>query len=173
MHSETGQTPAARYHHRGEDTPPRRRPSLDQLRRAFLWRETRTVTPWRAVSLLGNRYEVDAALVGYEVDLLFNPFDLEHIEVEYHGRPMGLARPHKVTRHVHPDVKAPTKKEPAQATGIDYLRLLEAAQQAELGVAINFPALAEPTTPEPGDENTTITSDPATPQGGDDDDCQA
>jgi len=28
-----------------------------------------------------------------------------------------------------------------QATGIDYLRLLETAHQAEVGRAINFPAL--------------------------------
>lgn len=145
VHSETGQTPAARYHHRAADAPPLRRPDADALRRAFLWRQTRTVTSWRAVSLLGNHYEVDAALVGQEVDLLFNPFDLDRIEVEFHGRSMGQARPHKVTRHVHPDVKAPTKKQPVQATGIDYLRLLEAAQQAELGAAINFAAL-EPTT---------------------------
>ncbi|HET9875201.1 MAG TPA: DDE-type integrase/transposase/recombinase [Mycobacterium sp.] len=147
VHSETGQTPTARYHQRGADAPPPRRPSIDTLRRAFLWRETRTVTSWRTVSLLGNNYEVDPALVGREVDLLFNPFDLERIDVEYHGRPMGQARPHKVSRHVHPDVKAPTKKPPAQATGIDYLRLLDAAQQAELGAAINFAALAEPDNP--------------------------
>jgi putative transposase len=162
VHSETGQTPAARYHHRAKDAPPPRRPGAEALRRAFLWRQTRTVTSWRTVSLLGNHYEVDAALVGREVDLLFNPFDLEHIDVEYHGRPMGQARPHKVTRHVHPDVKAPTKKQPAQATGIDYLRLLEAAQQAELGAAINFAALVEtdiqPTTADTTEANTdTIT----------------
>jgi putative transposase len=163
-HSETGQTPAARYHHRGDGAPPPRRPDAQALRRAFLWRETRTVTSWRTVSLLGNNYEVDAALVGREVDLLFNPFDLEHIDVEYHGRPMGTARPHKVTRHVHPDVKAPTKKPPAQATGIDYLRLLEAAHQADLGVAINFPALD----PIPGDA-TTASTDGASANPEDDD----
>ena len=96
------------------------------------------------MSLLGNHYEVDAALVGYQIDLLFNPFDLDRVDVEYRGRSMGQARPHKITRHVHSDVQAPTKKQPAQATGIDYLRLLEAAQQTELGVAINFTALADP-----------------------------
>jgi putative transposase len=145
VHSETGQTPAARYAHRGEGTPPARRPGLDTLRRAFLWRETRTVTSWRTVSLLGNRYEVDAALVGYEVDLLFNPFDLERIDVEYRGRPMGRAVAHKVGRHVHPDVTAPAKTSPAHTTGIDYLRVLETAQQTELGVAINFTTLDPPT----------------------------
>jgi putative transposase len=143
VHSETGQTPAARYHHRDADAPRPHRPGTQALWRAFRWRETRRVTSWRTVSLSGNYYEVDAALVGYEVDLLFNPFDLEHIEVEYHGRPMGVARPHKVSRHVHPQVKAPIRKPPAQPTGIDYLRLLEAAQQAELGEAIRFDLLGD------------------------------
>jgi putative transposase len=154
VHTETKQTPAARYHHRGDEAPPVRRPTVSQLRRAFLWRETRKVTKWRAISLLGNFYEVDAALVGYDVDLLFNPFDLEHIEVEYRGRPMGTARPHKVGRHVHPDVKAPTKKPPAQATGIDYLRLLETDHQAQVGVRINFDALIQPdAVTSPGDDD--------------------
>jgi putative transposase len=170
VHSETGQTPAARYHHRDADTPQPRRPGTQQLWRAFRWRETRKVTPWRAVSLLGNNYEVDAALAGYEVDLLFNPFDLEHIEVEYRGRPMGVARPHKVARHVHPDVKAPTKKPPAQPTGIDYLRLLETAQQAELGQAIRFDLLADTGTGTSTDETSTepTAEDASTGSGADD-----
>ena len=105
-----------------------------------MWREQRKVTAFATVSLHGNRYEVDAALVGRTVDLLFTPFDLTLIEVEYHGRPMGNARPHQVTRHVHPAVK-PDDTAPVQATGIDYLRLLEQAHQGEVGHAINFLAL--------------------------------
>lgn len=145
VHEETKQTPAERYHHRGDDAPPTRPAGVDQLRRAFLWREKRIVTKWRSVSLHGNHYEVDAALVGYEVDLLFNPFSLDDIEVEYQGRPMGKAYPHKVTRHVHPGVKPATQPPPAQATGIDYLRLLEAQRQTDLGTAINFNALDDTT----------------------------
>jgi putative transposase len=144
VHSETGQAPAARYHH--ADTPPPRRPDPEQVRRAFLWRERRVVSSFATVSLAGNRYQVDAALVGRKVDLLFNPYDLTCIEVEYHGRPMGQAAPHQVKRHAHPDVTVHVPA-PVQATGIDYLRLLEAAHQAEAGRAINFPALA-------GDEHT-------------------
>jgi hypothetical protein len=74
-----------------------------------------------------------------------------------------MARPHKVARHVHPDVKAPTKKPPARATGIDYLRLLEAQQQAQLGTAINFAALTGPTEP-----TATTTGDTDNTTGGDD-----
>jgi putative transposase len=55
---------------------------------------------------------------------------------------MGDAIPHRVKRHVHPDVK-PHAPAPVQATGIDYLRLIEAAHQANIGQAINFAALAD------------------------------
>ena len=140
-HSETGATPADRYH--APRTTPTRRPDPAVLRRAFLWREQRTVTSFATVSLHGNKYEVEPALVGRSIDLLFTPFDLTLIEVEYQGRPMGRAVPHKVTRHVHPAVK-PDAAAPVQATGIDYLRLLEAAHQQQVGRAINFTALQDP-----------------------------
>jgi putative transposase len=135
VHSETGTTPAQRYH--ADDRAVTPRPDAALLRRAFLWREQRKVTAFATVSLHGNRYEVDAALVGRTVDLLFTPFDLTVIEVEYQTRPMGTARPHQVTRHVHPAV-TPEDPTPIQATGIDYLRLLEHAHQAEVGHAINY-----------------------------------
>ena len=137
-HAETGQAPAVRYHHAA--APPPRRPDPEQLRRAFLWREQRRVSSFATVSLAGNRYQVDAALVGRTVDLLFNPFDLTSIDVEFHARPMGHATPYQVKRHAHPDVTAQVP-EPVAATGIDYLRLLETAHQADVGVAINFAAL--------------------------------
>jgi putative transposase len=140
VHSETGQSPAQRYHQPAAAAP--RRPGPEQLRRAFLWREQRTVSTFATVALHGNRYEVDPGLSGRRVDLLFNPFDLTRIEVEYQGRPMGHAVPHRVKRHAHPDVK-PQAPAPMQATGIDYLRLMEAAHHADVGRAINFSALAD------------------------------
>ena len=141
-HSETGATPAERYHAEGRTPPPRPDPAL--LRRAFLWREQRRVTAFATVSLHGNRYEVDAALVGRVVDLLFTPFDLTVIEVEYQGKAMGHALPHRIGRHTHPAVK-PDAPAPAEATGIDYLRLLDTAHQREVGQAINYPALIDDT----------------------------
>src|SRR5215207_1511320 len=139
-HSETGATPAERYHTEGRTPAPR--PDPARLRRAFLWREQRKVTSFATVSLHGNRYEVDPALIGRTIDLLFTPFDLAIIEVEYRGRPIGRATPHRITRHVHPAVK-PDAPPPVEATGIDYLRLLETAHHTEVGQAINFPALAD------------------------------
>ena len=103
---------------------PRRRPhpaaaGPGALRRAFLWREQRKVTAFATVSLHGNRYQVDAALVGRTVDLLFTPFDLTVIDVEYQGRAMGRAVGHTIGRHVHPAVKPaawPPPRPPASTT---------------------------------------------------------
>ena len=147
VHSETEATPAQRYHAEGRARPPE--PDPARLRRAFLWREQRKVTSFATVSLHGNRFEVDAALVGRTIDVLFTPFDLTVIEVEYQGRPMGQARPHHIGRHVHPAVQADATA-PVEATGIDYLRLLEDAHQREVGQLINYPALADEGPAEPG-----------------------
>ena len=149
-HSETGATPAERYHAERPGPTPRPDPAL--LRRAFLWREQRKVTAFATVSLHGNRYEVEPALIGRTIDLLFTPFDLTIIEVECQSRPMGRAIPHQVTRHVHPAVK-PDAPAPVEATGIDYLRLLEGAHHHKAGQTINFTALECPTEhPQDGQE---------------------
>jgi putative transposase len=140
VHSETGATPAERYH--AEGRTPTANPDPQLLRRAFLWREQRKVRSFAVVSLHGNRYEVDPTLVGRTVDLLFSPFDLSLIEVEYQGRPMGQAKPHRIGRHVHPGVK-PKDLPPVEATGIDYIGLLETAQQKQFGQAINYDALLD------------------------------
>jgi putative transposase len=126
VHSETRETPLARY----TASTPRRADAGDDtelLRQAFLWRELRTVSKTATVSLQGNRYEVDQALVGCRVELLYDPFDLDRIEVRYRERPFGTAVPHTITRHTHPAAaREPSEQEPPPPrTGIDYLRLLE------------------------------------------------
>ena len=94
-----------------------------ELREAFLWAETRLVTKTATVSLLGNRYEVDHALCGRRVELRFDPYDLELIEVYYAGRSCGHVVPHVIGRHVHPHAEEPAD-EPRPVSGIDYLRLI-------------------------------------------------
>src|SRR6266545_6302852 len=71
-HSETGQPPIERWLAAG----PPALPTPEQLYQAFLWSERRTVTKTATCSLNGNVYEVDAALVGRRVELVFDPFDL-------------------------------------------------------------------------------------------------
>lgn len=145
VHSETGETPLARY----TGSAPRRADAGDDpelLRQAFLWRELRTVSKTATVSLHGNRYEVDAALVGCRVELLFDPFDLERIEVSYQGRPFRRAVPNVIGRHTHPQAaREPSEQEPPPKTGIDYLRLLEAEHERSLRRRINYRDLEEET----------------------------
>jgi len=63
VHSETGQAPLQRFEARGPFTLP----TPAQLHEAFLWSEKRMVTKTATVSLHGNTFEVDAALVGRRV----------------------------------------------------------------------------------------------------------
>ena len=91
---------------------------------AFLWSETRAVTMTATASM--HTYEVDAALVGRKVELLFDPFDLAVIEVRWNNRPMGVAVPVTIGRHAHPAERPETPTPPSTSTGIDYLALVEA-----------------------------------------------
>jgi putative transposase len=140
VHSETGQTPLERFEAAGAPALPT--PAL--LREAFLWSQERTVTKTASVSLHGNQYEVDAALAGRKVELIFDPFDLTRIEVRYQHRPFGRAVPLVIGRHTHPQAQRelPPSSTP---TGIDYLKLLAAKRDAELGGhRIEYASLARP-----------------------------
>jgi len=139
-HSETKATPLERFDAAGAPALPT--PAL--LREAFLWSLQRTVTKTATVSLHANQYEVDAALVGRKIELVFDPFDLTRIEVRYQQRPFGLAVPLVIARHTHP--QAEHKLPPAPiGTGIDYLRLLADQRDAELGgQRIDYSSLTQP-----------------------------
>jgi putative transposase len=131
-HSETSEAPIERFSRLAKP----RYPSQELLREAFLFSETRTVTKLATVSLFGNAYELDAALVGRKVELVFDPFDLERVVVRYMGRDFGPAVPQKIGRHSHPMAKP--KAEAGPPTGIDYLGLLEARHKEELGRLIGY-----------------------------------
>jgi putative transposase len=128
VHSETRATPLERFEAAGAPALPT--PAL--LREAFLWSQQRTVTKTATVSLHANQYEVDAALTGRKVELVFDPFDLTRIEVRYQHRPFGTAVPLVIGRHTHPQAERELPPPPAP-TGIDYLKLLADKRDAELG----------------------------------------
>jgi putative transposase len=142
VHSETGQPPIERWSAGG----PFPLPTPAQLAEAFLWEEHRTVTKTATVSLHGNTYQVDPALTGRRVELVFDPFDLTTIEIRLNGAPKGLAIPHRIGRHAHPKARPETPTPPAAPpSGIDYLRLIDQAHQQHLATQINYAALADDT----------------------------
>jgi putative transposase len=152
VHSETEQTPPHRWEAGWQRCGARpRMPAPADLAEAFRWSEFRTVQRKTAtVSLYSNTYQVDAALIGRRVELVFDPFDMGDISVRYHGKAFGQALAHTISRHSHPKARPETpQKPPPAATGIDYLNLIAADHHAATGAAINFHAL---TGPRPHDE---------------------
>jgi putative transposase len=144
IHSETGQAPLARWSAAG----PFPIPSTDALAEAFLWEEHRTVTRTALVSLQGNTYQVDPALVGRRVELVFDPFDLTRIQVRLRGVPAGIAIPHRIGRHAHLKARPETPPELPAPTGIDYAHLIAEIHQTQLGApgtGVNYAALASST----------------------------
>jgi putative transposase len=137
VHSETGETPQARYAAAG----PPARPDPVLLREAFRWSAVRLVRKTATVALEGNVYSVDPFLAGRKVELVFDPFDLTELDVYWQGRKVGRAVPQVIGRHAHP--KAPPDEDPAPAalTGIDYLQLVTDADTAALGEQLNLAAL--------------------------------
>jgi len=143
VHSETGEAPIERFLAGGAPTLP----PPDALHEAFLWSERRRVSKVATVGLHGAIFEVDPALVGEQVELVFDPFDLGRVEVRFQGRPMGPAKPFRIGRHSHHPMTRPETPLPAPATGIDYLGLIEARHHADTRRQINFADLTseEPT----------------------------
>jgi putative transposase len=119
VHSETKVTPLERFKAGG----PYPCPTPDELREAFLWSQSRTVAKTATVSLFANRYEVDPALVGRRIELVFDPFDLAKIDVRLDGRSYGFAKAHELREHVHPYVREHVEVA-VKPTDIDYLKMM-------------------------------------------------
>jgi putative transposase len=125
IHSETGESPLARY-----SKVKRRDPQPDVLRTAFLWSAHRRVSRTATVSFEGNEYEVDSGLVGRTVELRYRPEDLFAIEVWFGSRQVGWAEPRRIARHVHRQAPPPPEPAPPPPTGIDYLGQVLADHEA-------------------------------------------
>jgi putative transposase len=138
VHSETGAAPLARWQAGG----PFPLPTPPALAEAFCWEAQRTVTKTATVSLQGNTYQVDPALVGRKVELVFDPFDLTRVAVRVRGVAAGYALPHRITRHSHVKARPETPPEPPPTTtGINYALLVETAHHSELAHGVNYAAL--------------------------------
>jgi putative transposase len=150
VHSETGQAPLARWIAGG----PFAVPAPADLAEAFRWSEYRTVSKTALVSLHGNRYQVDPALVGRRVELVFDPFDLTSLQVRSGGADAGRALPHQIARHAHPKARPETPPEPPRlTTGIDYLALVDLDHTSTLAGQVNYAALADHPTPRAHEEH--------------------
>jgi len=126
QHAETGEVPLLRYLTGG----PTRLVEPSLLRDAFRAAVLRWVSRTSSVSLAGQRYAVDPALVNRRVELRFDLNDLTRLEVYWEGRPFGSAVPYVIGRHVQRQVPPPTPP-PTDPTGVDYLGLVLAAHEEQ------------------------------------------
>lgn len=133
VHAETGPRPIERFLALG----PPRTADLALLKEAFRWSAQRVVTKTATVSLQGNRYQVDAALVGRRVELRYDPEDLSVLSVYVGGLPAGDATAFVIGRHVHPAVPQSKRPDP-RPTGIDYLGLVLHAHDQASAVRIAY-----------------------------------
>ena len=103
------------------------------------------MTKTALVSLHGNSCQVDAWLAGRYVELVFDPFDLGHVEVRPGGKPAGTAVPFTVGRHRHPKTRVPDGQERAEPapTGIDYLAALGDSHDAALKDQVSYRSLID------------------------------
>jgi putative transposase len=139
-HSETGESPQARYDAAG----PAVLPDPVLLREAFSWSAVRLVRKTATVSLEGNEYCVDPFPAGRKVELVFDPFDMTQLTVYWAGRKVGRAVPQVIGRHAHPKAPPDEDPEPVRYTGIDYLGLVAATgQDATRGDRLHLANLAD------------------------------
>jgi hypothetical protein len=125
IHSETGQSPLERYQ-QGLAQVKSADPVI--LQKAFLWRERRKVSRSATISLQGNTYAVDPQLIGRTIELRFDPFQLDQLEVWLDGKSLGPARVLKLEHGQHLAVAGLTAA-PAtrtQQAKLDFLAALRA-----------------------------------------------
>ena len=97
VHSTTGQTPQERFA-QAANSVRLLDPHLD-LDRLFFTRLERVVRNDGTVRIDSTFYEVDLALRNLKIELHFDPWLLNRIEVRYRGQDFGLAR--KLDRHLN------------------------------------------------------------------------
>ena len=126
-HSETGQSPIERV--RQDKIPSTRPADPEELRQAFLHRDTRKVTKTATFPFNRNRYRVPDYLRGQTVQIRYDPFDLTQIEVWLNDTFLQLAEPDRIVTTVHPDVTPDPVPVSEPDSGLDYLALLRAERE--------------------------------------------
>jgi putative transposase len=109
VHEGTGQPPQERFA-QGASSLRTIDPQLD-LERLFFTRWERLVRKDGTVRIDNALYEVNLALRGLKVDLHFDPWRKDRIEVRYKGQDFGLA--HLVNRHLNSQLQGSTHYERA------------------------------------------------------------
>lgn len=130
VHNSFKQRPVDRY--QKDDYPIRMLPP-HELAEVFLLEETRKVDKTGCISLLGRTYEVETKLAGSQVQVRFDPHDLELIQIwkdERHcedAKPLKLRDPKQKLKKTEPEMAEKPPK-----TGLNYVELLAVEQSRQI-----------------------------------------
>lgn len=147
VHSETGQTPYARWSSLKDSA---KLVDEELLRQAFLWAEQRKADKTAIFSLFNTKYQVDADLAGKRIEVRYDPEDLELVEIWHAGVFKQRVSPYKIGVRRRPtkasssvddtaddDPKMPVANWLGHLVELRRERLHEAAEPAPATPAVN------------------------------------
>jgi len=95
-----------------------------KLKEVFLWREKRIVNKYGEISVCTNFYKVDEMLIGKEVEVRYDPFDLSEVYIFINGNYVMRGLPVEINRSIHKSCEKEKEKKGTEKSGISYLEIL-------------------------------------------------
>lgn len=105
VHSQIKMTPAQRWELSIKEGRKLRFISPLEIDDIFLHQELRLIHPYGIIYFQSNTYEGPGSLVGYNVLVKYDPFDLKELKVYYNDKFMGIAKIIDLKRHQHKDLR--------------------------------------------------------------------
>ncbi len=99
---------------------------------AFLHHETRKVDKGACISFRGQRYETKPALIGYEVEISYDPVSPEILTVSYPGFPSFQAKPMKIGPYCDKNPTLPVAMQEQKPSTSRFLDALERTHEDTL-----------------------------------------
>lgn len=110
IHSQTGETPLARFIAGVEKRPPRRITDLEKFNNSFLCRLKRIVNPHGRINFCSNQYLASGIAPGTPLDLRYDPFDLSRLYLFEGGLCVRTFCAHTLSRDQAPGIPEEKKK---------------------------------------------------------------
>jgi hypothetical protein len=91
-----------------------------------------------AIKILGNMYEVDESLMGKEVEVRYNPYDLSYMLVYFEGYFRGKAQPYRMKMFAEQRVKERAEAADQALNKVMEAIVAEHAEHARHKVGISY-----------------------------------
>ena len=140
---ENGITPLQEFN---RDSRPLSYIDVSVVAEAFLHHETRKVDRGACISFRGKMYETKASLIGFEVEISYDPSAPEELTVSYPGMESFKARPLSIRSHVGKKQELPQSMQPVTPSTSRMLDGLEKKYEKTLAAtadAISFASFRE------------------------------